>query len=280
MNDLNKTKLIECLDNNKIVYINLACGLGNRLFKIASAYGISKSQNKLYAINNDYATHHNTPNLNYNETIFRNVPFKNIDETIHHYIFYEQEKNACKFLDIPNENFNLLLYGYFQNEKYFLNYKKDIYELFKMESKTKNYLTKKYQNLDTTYFLHVRRGDYTLDINDMHRIDFTKYYENCFKLFPEDAHFLIFSDEIDFCKNLEFLKNKNVSYVENENEVNSLYLMTLCNLGGIACNSTFSWWGGYLNENPDKKVTFPDQWFKNDWNIDIYWENSIIVSTI
>ena len=55
--------------------------------------------------------------------------------------------------------------------------------------------------------------------------------------------------------------------------------MSLCELGGIACNSTFSWWGSYLNENPNKKVTFPDKWFNNDWETNIYWENSIIVST-
>lgn len=266
------------LDKNYI-YINLSCGLGNRLFKIASVYGISKSQNKLYAINNDYITNHNTPNLNYNSTIFRNVTFKAFDNTKTHIVFDEPENDACNFLEIPNVNTDLQLYGYFQNEKYFFNYKKEIYDLFRIENDRKDYLIQKYNNLDNTYFLHVRRGDYTLDINSMHYIDLTKYYENSFLLFPDDANFLIFSDDITFCKKSNFIKNKNVCYVENENEVNSLYLISLCKLGGIACNSSFSWWGSYLNENPKKKVTFPDKWFNNDWDVDIYWENSIIVST-
>lgn len=266
-------------EETNYIYINLACGLGNRLFKIASVYGISMSQNKLYAINDDYKTKHNTTNLNYNNTIFRNVTFKKLDTKKNTLNFYEPENGACNFLEIPNTNTDLLLFGYFQNEKYFFNYKKNIYDLFRMENTRKEYLLQKYSNLEHTYFLHVRRGDYTLDINFMHYIDLTKYYENCFILFPEDAHFLVFSDDINFCKKSNFIKNKNVSYVENENEVNSLYLMSLCKLGGIACNSSFSWWGSYLNENPNKKVTFPDKWFNNDWDIDIYWENSIIVST-
>jgi len=275
---INNDNLIQKTETH-FVYIDLSCGLGNRLFKIASAYGISKSQNKLYAINNDYKTKHNTQNLNYNETIFRNVIFKKFDNTKNKFNFYESENDVCKFLEIPNVNTDLFLFGYFQNEKYFFNYKKEIYDLFRMENSRKDYLIQKYTNLDNTYFLHVRRGDYTLDINILHYIDLTKYYENCFVLFPQEAHFLIFSDDIEFCKKLKFIENKNVSYVENENEINSLYLMSLCKLGGIACNSTFSWWGSYLNENPNKKVTFPDKWFNNDWDVKIYWENSIIVST-
>lgn len=125
-----------------------------------------------------------------------------------------------------------------------------------MEHDRKSYLTNKYKNLNSTYFLHIRRGDYLLDVNSMHNINLTIYYKNCFNLFPQDSHFLIFSDDITFCKNIELIKNKNISFVEDEDEVNSLYLMSLCELGGIACNSTFSWWGSYLNENPNKKLLF------------------------
>jgi hypothetical protein len=262
--------------DKKCVYINLSCGLGNRLFKIASAYGISKSQNKDYAININRKTKHNT--IDYNTTIFKNVQFKQLDEQPHEKI-YETEKDETKYMEIPNTNTNILLYGYFQNEKYFINYKQDIYNLFKMENERRNDLNAKYKNLHTTYAIHVRRGDYVLTENHMHYIDYTKYYENCFELFPKDSAYLLFSDDIDYCKNLEIFKNKNITYVI-ENELNSLYLMSMCELGCIACNSSFSWWGSYLNENPHKRVTFPNKWFNNDWIVDIYWSGSIIVPII
>jgi len=265
------------MDDPNCVYINLSCGLGNQLFKIASIYGISKLHNKEYRINNCIKSPHNKKNLDYNKSIFRNVQFDKLDTSLPYETFYETQPNETKYIDIPSTNKHLLLYGYFQNEKYFINYKQEIYNLFKIENERKEYLTSKYNNLTNTYFIHVRRGDYLNNGNSMHYFDYTKYYENCFELFPKDATYLLFSDDIQYCKNLELFKNKNINYVENEDEINSLYLMSMCELGGIACNSTFSWWGSYLNENLNKHVTFPDKWFNNDWKVDIYWEGSIIV---
>ena len=122
------------MDDNKYIYINLSCGLGNRLFKSASLYGISKMHNKKYGINIDHKTNHNKTNLDYNNTIFRNVNFKQLDTISTHEIFYEKEKDETKYIEIPKTNQNMILYGYFQNEKYFINYKQDIYNLFKMEN--------------------------------------------------------------------------------------------------------------------------------------------------
>jgi hypothetical protein len=271
---------MESLLSQKIsIYIRLHCGLGNRLFKAASAYGIAKDQNKTYAIIDSINTNHCSKGLDYMTTIFRNLNTKKITDTDNYDTFNEPEESPLVCLDIPNNTTHLLLRGYFQNEKYFKNSKSEIYDLFRMEDSRKTYLINKYNNLDNTYFFHVRRGDYKLECNSMHDVDLTTYYKNCLQLLPTDSKLLVFSDDIHYCKDMEILKNRNTIFVENENELNSLYLMSLCRLGGIACNSSFSWWGSYLNENPNKFVTFPDKWFNVNWPCDIYWEGSTIVST-
>ena len=255
------------------VYINLTSGMGNRLFKIASAYGISKKQKKNMYISDVYTTYHNTEGVDYMKTIFRNVRLKKIDN---YNTFIEKEDEALSFLDIPHYDENIFIKGYFQNEKYFIDYKKEIIELFQMEESRRKQLTEKYDNLHNMYFIHIRRGDYLKEY--MRDINMNKYYKNCFSLFKPDANFLVFSDDLTYCKNLEMLKRKNITFVD-ENELNSLYLMSLCYLGGIASNSTFSWWGSYLNPNPNKFVTFPNKWFNNDWyQSDIAWENSNIIN--
>lgn len=263
--------------SNKKLYINLHCGLGNRLFKLASAYGISKNHNRNLFISYINKTMHNTSGVNYMETIFRKFQLQDVVESECKQ-FNEPYESPLTFLDIPNYDADMLIRGYFQNEKYFYNYKNDLIDLFRMEDHRKIYLTNKYFDLGNTFFLHVRRGDYLNE--DMHNVNLSKYYINCFSLISPDAKILIFSDDIDFCKKWDFLKGKNISFVDPlENELNSLYLMSLCNLGGIAANSSFSWWGSYLNENPNKLVFFPDKWFNLDWDqSDIGWKNSNVVS--
>lgn len=261
------------------LYIRLHDGLGNRLFKVASGFGIAKKQNRNLFVSYILNTFHNTSGIDYMKTIFRKLTVKNI-ESSEYKTFIEKEEESLTFLNVPNYKEDILIRGYYQNEKYFKEYKNELYNLFEMEESRKNYLKSKYPDLENTYFLHVRRGDYIKDINKMHYIDLTKYYTNCFLLFKPTDKFLIFSDDIEYCKNMDILKNKNISFVDKlENELDSLYLMSLCYLGGIAVNSTFSWWGSYLNENPNKIVTFPNKWFNNDWNkSDIPWENSTVVS--
>jgi hypothetical protein len=103
--------------------------------------------------------------------------------------------------------------------------------------------------------IHVRRGDY-LHQQYHHPICSAEYYSQAIDLINENIPIVIFSDDINWCK--ENIKAD--FYIENNKNYEDLYLMTKAKHNIIA-NSSFSWWGAWLNKNPDKIVVAPGIWF-------------------
>ena len=93
----------------------------------------------------------------------------------------------------------------------------------------------------------------------------------------KNAHFYVFSDDEEYCYNYHLFQNLNKTNITQTNEINTLYLMYLCKKGGICSNSTFSWWGSYLNDNPKKTVIFPRKWYNKNIRNDIYYDGSLIL---
>ncbi len=115
--------------------------------------------------------------------------------------------------------------------------------------------------------------------SDIYKFDTNNYYKNAIQHIlsvSPDAHFIIVSDDIAFCKNYSVF-NKIRKIFVNLPVLETLYLMSLCEKGGICANSTFSWWGSYLNENLNKVVVFPKQWVQKPWPNDIYYQNSYLI---
>lgn len=114
--------------------------------------------------------------------------------------------------------------------------------------------------------IHIRRGDYASipKIADIHGTLPLSYYETAcdhiLKKYPE-AHFFISSDDIDWAKK-NFPKNYPATFISSPEipDYEELKLMSLCKHSIIA-NSTFSWWGAWLNQNPGKIVIAPKNWF-------------------
>jgi glycosyl transferase family 11 len=103
--------------------------------------------------------------------------------------------------------------------------------------------------------IHVRRGDY---VDNPFYVDLmeTDYYEKAMAEFPNES-FLVFSDDIEWCKRQPIFKRCDFS--EGNDEVTDMNLMASCK-GVIIANSSFSWWGGYLSNG---KVIAPsyDKWY-------------------
>jgi hypothetical protein len=154
---------------------------------------------------------------------------------------------------------NVFLDGYWQSEKYFNEHREVILSDLSIGIDILTYLKNKYPVInDNTVSMHIRRGDY-LKNQKKFPIQPMTYYENCYDtLNDSNINILIFSDDISWCR--ENIKFKNCFFIENEKNITDLYLMSLCK-NNIIANSSFSWWGAWLNKHKDKTVFAPKLWF-------------------
>ncbi|MDR2599836.1 MAG: alpha-1,2-fucosyltransferase [Oscillospiraceae bacterium] len=164
------------------------------------------------------------------------------------------------------KNVDMYYDGYWQDVRYFDDIRDDILKDYSFNKKLtgKNLeISKKIANIEKQAIsIHVRRGDYKgFKIHDIClSID---YYEKAVKEIEErvdNVHYFVFSDDIEWVQeSFEFLYDKECVYVDWNKGIDSyidMQLMSLCKHNIIA-NSTFSWWGAYLNKNPNKIILSP-----------------------
>lgn len=245
-------------------------GLGNQLFIMAAAYGYAKKHGRECVIHLPSVNRRTINTTPYESTVFKS--FRKVDSQ-YDCVYKEPDDMALSFVNIgETQNKFLLLWGYFQNEKYFDFCKKEFLSKLSLHV---------VDTIKNTCFIHIRRGDY-LNIS-FHNIPLLNYYENAIRYMltcNDKTNFLVFSDDIGWCKEQALFKRPNMSFCEEEDEVKAMMMMAACENGGICANSSFSWWGSYLNPNPNKIVTFPDKWF-NDPRIpiNIYFQGSKVIRT-
>ncbi|WP_234733464.1 alpha-1,2-fucosyltransferase [Tellurirhabdus bombi] len=171
----------------------------------------------------------------------------------------------------------LILDGFWQSEKYFspaaaiirkelvfTNQPGPAFEKYKNEiARSANPIS-----------IHIRRGDYVNNAEFSQSFGFIgiDYYHQAIKLIKRqftDFRFFVFSDDqewteknFDLSSDTVFVKN-----IGENSDLDDLHLMSLCKHHVIA-NSSFSWWGAWLNADPNKMVITPKNWFKNkpDWH--------------
>lgn len=164
--------------------------------------------------------------------------------------------------------------GYWQCEKYFKHNESEIRKLLTPQGEIKDRLQSRYENkLSNSVFMHIRRNDY-LTSDGFHPVMSSSYYDKALTSVSDVDNILIFSDDIPWCKNT--FDYTNVTFVEGNNNVEDLWLMSMCDHSIIA-NSSFSWWGSWLNNNPNKKVIAPSKWFGNSNNNQQIYLNDWIV---
>ncbi len=271
--------------------------LGNQMFQYASMRGIASVKGFDWVVPPENYDH--TANYALFETFkMTNVQDKNIGfvegetlkETIHCY-----DENL---VDSCSDNTNLD--GFFQTEKYFENIADEIRSDFTFKDEYLKPCKEFIDSLDTTpIFLHVRRGD-AIGKEHYHPVAPMSYYVEALKRFNKDTPCFVFSDDLDWCKSQElfksdrFLFNDNIERYDYQSMDGSgsmqytllphvdLCLMSLCS-GAIIVNSSFSWWGAWLQNNRGKVIAskpwfgpsashldtsnvVPDHWEIIDWS--------------
>ena len=165
----------------------------------------------------------------------------------------------------------ITLDGFWQSEEYFREnaaiIRKEL-TLTTIPSPEFNHYQHLIQNTSTAVSMHIRRGDYVNHPVFSQTFGFigTAYYEQALnQLFQQvdNPQLFVFSDDQDWVKQNLSLPDNTV-YVHNtgpDSDVADLVLMSQCR-HNITANSSFSWWGAWLNSNPDKLVITPKKWYK------------------
>jgi hypothetical protein len=216
--------------------------LGNQLFQIAVSYSHSKKMNtECFFPEWGYSKYLKTPL----PTFTQNTGFP----------LYRENDPFC-YREIPNID-NVDLLGYFQNENYFSDYKYQILKILEPSENIRKEASLQMNDIISSKntAIHVRRGDY-LNFPQHHPIPEFDYYKKSIEfLNPFSDNFIVFSDDIEWCK-----KNFPTDFIfsEEKDEFIDLVKMSMCD-NFIIANSSFSWWGSYLNPG-SPRVIAPKKW--------------------
>jgi hypothetical protein len=276
----------------RMVIVQLKGGLGNQLFQYSVARSLSEKQHSKVMLDLNvynqtglkphefYALNHFRINAgvanNFDlEFFYSNNTFKKIQRKIMRLTGTGSTKQIYEkkwFVfepDIFTHTGNVYLHGYWQSEKYF----RSIKNIIRAEISLKDPLTQKTLMVSkeilskkNTVSLHIRRGDYVTDVQTYNTLGLCSldYYKKCISILRKelgDLNIYVFSDDLIWVKKnlvfdfpLHFVDHNDIEYSYED-----MYLMSLCEHNIIA-NSSFSWWGAWLNKNENKKVFVPQKW--------------------
>lgn len=264
----------------KLNIVSIEGGLGNQMFQYAFYLGIKHTffpddYNEIFIAK---YKHHNGYELNKVFNI-KKKKFKNyyfigfLKKTLKPFMVKNAEKVQLNYKQIYTSRNKPIIYymGYWQSENYFKNISPLIRETFKFND---NKISEKNKNIleeikkRNSISIHIRRGDYVNDINAKKILG-----DNCNLLYYQKAieyiysviispFFYIFSDEPEWVKNnFSFLENSLIiDWNKGKDSWQDMMLMSHCKHNIIA-NSSFSWWGAWLNNNNNKIVIAPKKWF-------------------
>ena len=217
--------------------------LGNQMFQYAFLYAANKKTG--IDIGFDHA---NKPML----TKVFDIKTKDSGKMIQSK--YLHENNTCEYIDPSSIEDGTDLLGYFQNYKYVQEYENDLKNIFvfneKKYKKCYSFMKEFKERIKKDLVsIHVRRTDF-LKAPDIHDVCGEKYFSDALGHFTKDNFFVIFTDDPEFAEH-SFINIPCI--IMNNSTEEDLILMSLCD-HNIISNSSYSWWGSWLNENTNKKI--------------------------
>jgi len=228
----------------QMLRITLNGGLGNQLFQLAAGETLSAQTNRKMCITSTLACYTHSQTL-YFDTLLSEWKHLYAQPNESFSVLQEQSYrlsswNGRILASVPY----VAVEGYFQSYEYI---PANFVERLRLPSLAPR---------SSDVFLHIRGGDYVN--NPYHDVRLSdNYYPMAIKQFPESTHFRVFTNDRKYAESMPFLKTISHSFADGD-ELEALDQMRHC-AGGICANSTFSWWGAYLN--PDRKIVLPSKWF-------------------
>lgn len=268
-----------------LVSCKLCGGLGNQLFQIFTtiSYAIEHRRQFFFLNSRQLGTGANGATIRYTywDTLFKSLkPFlKPMDRIPKLTVVTEMDYT---FAPIPNLADHVLLVGYYQSPLYFDNYFDCIMNLLRIRESKVLVKQRWFPTIDFTNVvsMHFRFGDYKKYPNVYPLLTET-YYSNamCHLLEQVDATVktvLCFCETDECATVMASLEQRfpQVTFqkIDALSDWEQLLAMSLCQYN-IMANSTFSWWGAYLNTNPGKTVLYPSEWMFTKDTRDLFPSN-------
>ena len=265
-----------------MIVVSLAGGIGNQMFQYALGRHLAwlqKSELKLdiSAYTNENIREYNLDSFNIQVNYIRNTYFSRVVYKIQlktkYFKIYTEQSHKYQD-DVFNQSDNMIINGYWQGEKYFKAIDNIIREDFSFKdeiSLLKLPVAKKILQ-SNSIAVHIRRGDYISNelFNKVHGTCNIEYYEKSIAYIAKKVSspfFYIFSDDMQWVKaNLQtsfphiYIDETYNEIIKTDKAIVDLFLISLCKHNIIA-NSSFSWWGAWLNNSSSKIVIAPREWF-------------------
>ncbi len=279
--------------NNERVYmivVKISDGFGNQLFQYAFGYALSRKLNTELVLDATILDNHSSRKYELDKLnikaekvityknfsvplvrkIFRQLKLKKIYSQTTNFKEKEKWKYDASIEDIKD---NTYVEGYWQTEKYFLQYREELVRIlspcYRMSKEAEKYRKKVLEGNSVS--VHIRRGDYETLGNCVNE----NYYEQAIQKVLEqqsNPKFFVFSDDLEyaekFMRRFDDLRYEIVKYNSDNLALDDFFIMVACHTNIIA-NSTFSWWAAWLNQNADKKVICPQV---SNWSGEFYPE--------
>ena len=229
--------------------LGIAGRFGNQLFQVAATIGLARRMGCGFVL----------PPWRYARYFCGELPM--VAGRIPVDVEFREATNTYRQIPLPRGS--VALDGGFQSERYFAHCEPDVRAVLRWRGEVVADLERRWPAAfeANSCSVHVRRADY---LSNPHYADLcgSGYYEAALASLPAATRFFVFSDDLAWCR--AHFGGGRFEYVEGLDEVGSMALMSACRAHVIA-NSSFSWWGAWLDPHADRRVVAPARWFAGEF---------------
>lgn len=247
---------------------HLMGGLGNQLFQIFAVMAAAIRTNKMFKFEYSTVLTSGVWRPTYWDTLLARLKIYTSSGVYDSPNLVMMRENGFEYQDLHIQSGNTCLYGYYQSYKYFADQYDKITSMLGLQrlKQTIKEKTMVLSNSIPNVSLHFRLGDYK-EKQGHHPVLPIKYYMNALREVPSKSRVIYFCEDGDIetvnisvqvlakvFDTMEFVR------ADVSEDWEQMLLMSVCDHNVIA-NSSFSWWGAYMNDNPSKTVCYPSTWF-------------------